>query len=172
MIPPSLQLRLATAEDLPAIVAIYNSIVAGRMVTADLEPVTVESRRAWFDAHQAPNRPLWVLTDSAAGDVVCAWASFDSFYPRAAYDGTVMVALYLAESHRGRGLGGRLLGELIARAPAHDIHTLTGYIFGHNEPSLRLFRRHGFVQWAHMPGVAILDGVPRDLIVLGRRVTP
>jgi L-amino acid N-acyltransferase YncA len=172
MIPPSLHLRLATAEDLPAIVAIYNSIVACRMVTADLEPVTVESRRAWFDAHQTPNRPLWVLTDSAAGDVVCAWASFDSFYLRAAYDGTVMVALYLAESYRGRGLGGWLLDELIARAPTHGIHTLTGYIFGHNEPSLRLFRRHGFVQWAHMPGVAILDGVPRDLIVLGRRFAP
>jgi phosphinothricin acetyltransferase len=172
MIPPSLHLRLATAEDLPAIVAIYNSIVACRMVTADLEPVTVESRRAWFDAHQTPNRPRWVLTDSAAGDVVCAWASFDSFYLRAAYDGTVMVALYLAESYRGRGLGGWLLDELIARAPTHGIHTLTGYIFGHNEPSLRLFRRHGFVQWAHMPGVAILDGVPRDLIVLGRRVAP
>jgi phosphinothricin acetyltransferase len=168
--PANLQLRLANAADLPAIVAIYNSIVAGRMVTADLEPVTVESRRAWFEAHQTLNRPLWVLTDPAVNHAVCAWASFDSFYLRAAYDGTVMVALYLAESYRGRGLGGWLLDELIARAPSHGIHTLTGYIFGHNEPSLRLFRRHGFVEWAHMPGVAVLDGTPRDLIVLGRRV--
>lgn len=120
MSPANLQLRLANATDLPAIVAIYNSIVAGRMVTADLEPVTVESRRAWFEAHQTPNRPLWVLTDPAVNHAVCAWASFDSFYLRAAYDGTVMVALYLAESYRGRGLGGWLLDELIARAlPRH-----------------------------------------------------
>lgn len=163
-------LRAATEADLPAIVAIYNSIIAGRMVTADLEPVTVESRRAWFTTHQAPNRPLWVLTDPATDNVVCAWASFDSIYPRAAYDGTVMVALYLAESHRGRGLGGWLLNELIARAPALGVHTLTGYIFAHNEPSLRLFRRHGFTQWAHLPRVAVLDGVERDLVILGRRV--
>ena len=33
-------LRLATLDDLPAIVAIYNSTIAGRMVTADLEPVS------------------------------------------------------------------------------------------------------------------------------------
>ena len=165
-------LRAATEADLPAIVAIYNTIIAGRMVTADLEPVTVDSRRAWFAAHQTPNRPLWVLTDPHADDSVCAWASFDSMYPRAAYDGTVMVALYLAESHRGRGLGGWLLDELVARAPAHDVHTLTGYIFAHNEPSLRLFRRHGFTQWAHLPRVAVLDGVARDLVILGRRVTP
>lgn len=167
-----MNLRLATEADLPAIVGIYNSIVAGRMVTADLEPVTVESRRPWFAAHQTPTRPLWVLTDPAAGDAVCAWASFDSIYPRAAYDGTVMVALYLAESHRGRGLGGWLLDELITRAPQHAVHTLTGYIFGHNEPSLRLFRRHGFTQWAHLPRVAVLDGVDRDLLILGRRVAP
>lgn len=171
MSAPRLQLRLAVAADLPAIVAIYNSIIPGRQVTADLEPVTVESRRPWFDAHQNPHRPLWVATDPTAGDAVCAWASFDSFYPRAAYDGTAMVALYLAESHRGRGLGGWLLSELIARAPAHGVHTLLGYIFGHNEPSLRLFRRHGFGPWAHLPRVAVLDGVERDLLILGRRVS-
>lgn len=38
----------ATLQDLPAIVAIYNETIAGRMVTADLEPVTVESRRKWL----------------------------------------------------------------------------------------------------------------------------
>lgn len=171
MNPSGLHLRLAVEADLPAIVGIYNSIVAGRMVTADLEPVTVESRRAWFSAHQTPTRPLWVVTDPAADHVVCAWASFDSIYPRAAYDGTVMVALYLAEAYRGRGLGSWLVDELVTRAPQHGVHTLTGYIFGHNEPSLRLFRRHGFVQWAHLPRVAVLDGVERDLLILGRRVS-
>ena len=39
-------LRDATEADLPAIVEIYNATIPGRMVTADLEPVTVESRRA------------------------------------------------------------------------------------------------------------------------------
>lgn len=172
MNPSSLHLRLATQADLPAIVEIYNSIIPGRMVTADLEPVTVESRRAWFLAHQVPNRPLWVLVDPNIHGAVCAWASFDSFYLRAAYDGTVMVALYLAASYRGHGIGGWLLDELIARAPAFGIHSLTGYIFGHNEPSLRLFERHGFTRWAHLPRIAVLDGVERDLIILGRRVAP
>ena len=168
----SLHLRLATEDDLAAIVEIYNSIIPGRMVTADLEPVTVESRRAWFLAHQMPNRPLWVLADGNSNGIICGWASFDSFYPRAAYDGTVMVALYLAESYRGRGIGSWLLDELISRAPAIGIHSLTGYFFGHNEPSLRLFQRHGFTRWAHLPRVAVLDGVERDLIILGRRVIP
>ena len=161
------QLRLATAADLPAIVAIYNATIASRMVTADLEPVTVEARRPWFDAHQVPSRPLYVLDDAG---IVCAWLSFDTFYPRAAYDGTAMIAIYVAETHRRRGLGRRLLEEAITRAPRLGLHTLLGYIFGHNEPSLRLFETHGFARWAHLPRVAVLDGMERDLIIVGRRV--
>jgi phosphinothricin acetyltransferase len=155
-------LRDATEADLPAI--------PGRMVTADLQPVTVESRRAWFAAHQTPTRPLWVLTDER-GDVA-AWASFDTFYPRAAYDGTAMIAVYVAASRRRQGLGGRLLRDIVARAPSLGLHTLLGYIFGHNEPSLRLFAAHGFERWAHLPRVAVLDGVERDLVIVGRRVAP
>jgi L-amino acid N-acyltransferase YncA len=56
----TLNYRDATLDDLPAIVAIYNSTIASRQVTADLEPVSVESRLAWFLAHRLLVRPLWV----------------------------------------------------------------------------------------------------------------
>jgi phosphinothricin acetyltransferase len=36
--------------------------------------------------------------------------------------------------------------------------------------SLALFRKFGFEQWAHLPRVAVLDGVERDLLILGRRL--
>ena len=162
-------LRDATEADLPAIVEIYNATIPGRMVTADLEPVTVESRRAWFSAHQAPQRPIWVLVGDS-GDV-CAWLSFDSFYPRAAYDGTAMIAIYVSPAHRRCGHGAALLDAALQRSPGLGLHTLLGYIFGHNEPSLRLFEARGFVRWAHLPRVAVLDGVDRDLVIVGRRVT-
>eukprot|EP01035_Chromulina_nebulosa_P056926 gene56926-78008_t len=109
-------LRDATEADLPAIVDIYNSTIAGRMVTADLEPVTVASRRPWFDAHQSPTRPLWVLCEDHGA--VAAWLSFDTFYARAAYDGTAMIAIYVAPAHRRLGLGRSLLLSAVERAPA------------------------------------------------------
>ncbi len=170
MLPPSFTLRDATAADLPAIVEIYNSTIASRMVTADLERVTVEARRPWFELHQSPSRPLWVLCDDSA--VVVAWLSFDTFYPRAAYDGTAMIGIYVAPSHRRHGLGRSLLLTAIERAPTLGLHSLLGYIFGHNEPSLRLFESHGFARWGHLPRIAVLDGVARDLIIVGRRVAP
>ena len=41
---PSYVHRLARREDLPVIVDIYNSTIASRDVTADMEPITVQSR--------------------------------------------------------------------------------------------------------------------------------
>jgi len=138
--------RDARDGDLPAIVAIYNETIAGRSVTADLDPVTVESRMDWFEAHRNTSLPIWVLSD--ANDGVLAWLSFDRFHARAAYAGTAMVALYVKAAHRRQGAGRHLLALAIRRAPALGLHTLLGYIFGHNQPSLTLFESRGFQRWA------------------------
>jgi len=44
--PRSVQHRIATISDLPSIVEIYNATIPSRMVTADLDAVTVASRVA------------------------------------------------------------------------------------------------------------------------------
>lgn len=163
-----LQYRDAVPEDLPQIVDIYNSTIAGRMVTADTSPVTVESRHAWFRAHNPERRPLWMVYDDA---VLVGWISFSSFYGRPAYDGTVEVSIYLAESARGKGYGKAVLQHAIDVAPQYAIHTLLGFIFAHNIPSLKLFAAKGFTEWAHLPDVAILDGQARTLKILGLKVT-
>ena len=160
--------RLATRDDLPGIVDIYNSTVASRMVTADTEPVSVASRDAWFDAHQPERRPLWVC--DAADGRMAGWVSFSDFYGRPAYGATAEVSIYLHEDFRGQGLGRFLLEAAIAHAPKVGVDTLLGFIFGHNAPSLALFERHGFARWGDLPRVAVLDGVERDLVILGRRL--
>lgn len=159
--------RLARFEDLPAIVSIYNSTVPSRMVTADTEPVTVESRHAWFAEHTPERRPLWVVEDNG---LVIGWLSYSNFYGRPAYNGTAELSIYLHEEARGKGLGRYFVAEAIAFAPTIGVHTLLGFIFGHNTPSLKLFETFGFERWAHMPRVATLDGVERDLDILGKRV--
>jgi L-amino acid N-acyltransferase YncA len=161
------QHRLARFEDLPAIVAIYNSTVPSRLVTADTEPVSVESRHAWFAEHTPEKRPLWVVEEDVQ---VIGWLSFSNFYGRPAYAGTAELSIYLSEAARGRRLGSYFLAAAIAFAPKIAVHTLLGFIFGHNTPSLKLFEKFGFQRWAHMPRVATLDGIERDLDILGKRV--
>ncbi|WP_454721140.1 MULTISPECIES: N-acetyltransferase family protein [Cupriavidus] len=161
--------RDAQPRDLPGIVAIYNSTVASRMVTADTEPVSVASRQAWFDAHPPGSRPLWVAEDGAGR--MAGWLSFSDFYGRPAYGATAEVSIYLDAASRGQGLGRHLLQKAIAHAPRIGVHTLLGFIFGHNTPSLGLFASLGFERWGHLPRVAVLDDVERDLVILGRHLT-
>jgi L-amino acid N-acyltransferase YncA len=159
--------RIATPNDLPQIVAIYNSTIPSRMVTADTEPVAVESRVAWFEEHTPDSRPLWVVEDAGR---IAAWLSFSSFYGRPAYAKTAELSVYVNEAFRKRGLGSYLLTQALDYAPTLGIDSLLGFIFGHNAPSLALFKRFGFAQWGELPRVATLDEVERDLIIVGRRV--
>jgi L-amino acid N-acyltransferase YncA len=159
--------RIARFTDLPAIVAIYNSTVSSRIVTADTEPVTVASRHDWFAEHTPERRPLWVVERE---DRVIGWLSYSNFYGRPAYSGTAELSIYVDADARGQGLGRYLLAQAIAFAPEVKVHTLLGFIFGHNEASLALFDQFGFARWANMPGVATLDGIERDLIIVGKRV--
>ena len=160
--------KYATLEDLPMIVDIYNSTIPGRMVTADTEPVSVEDRLNWFHEHNAEKRPLWVVEYE---NKICGWVSLQSFYGRPAYNATAEVSIYLHEHFRGKGLGKKILSKVIEECPKFEIETLLGFIFGHNEPSLRLFSNFGFENWAHLPEVAKLDGIKRDLVILGKKIS-
>ena len=157
--------RTARHSDLPAIVEIYNSTIASRQVTADLEPVSVDSRQQWFVEHSPDRLPLWVVENDGG---IAAWLSFSSFHARPAYSGTAELSVYVHERSRGRGLGGYLLSEAISYAPTLQIDVLVGLIFGHNAPSLQLFAKWGFERWGLLPRVAVLDGIERDLVIVGR----
>ncbi|MEY2550411.1 MAG: hypothetical protein QOG12_555, partial [Verrucomicrobiota bacterium] len=63
-----------------------------------------------------------------------------------------------------------LLAKAIAAAPELGFTALIGNVFAQNAPSLRLFERSGFEQWGFLPGVARVDGIARDVAIMGRRV--
>jgi L-amino acid N-acyltransferase YncA len=160
-------IRDAAESDLPAIIEIYNAAIATRVSTAQLEPVTVESRRHWLTEHAPDKYPFWVL--ELDGEVA-AWLTFKSFLPRCAYRGTAELSVYVGEKFRRRGIARTLLEEAIRCAPSLEISALVGLIFAHNEGSLKLFERAGFARWGLLPQVARLDDVECDLAIMGRRV--
>ncbi len=162
-------IRHADPADLADIVAIYNASIPERMATADLAPVTVASRQAWFAEFSPQRRPLWVGCDEATAAVL-GWLSIRSFYGRPAYEATAEVGVYTAPAAQRRGCARGLLAQAITSAPSLGIETLLAFVFGHNVPSLRLFEAAGFQRWGSLPRVAKLDGVRRDLVILGRPI--
>jgi len=166
-VPGNLTVRDAQQADLPRIVTIYNEAIPGLQATADTEPVSVDDRLEWFRAHAPARRPLWVAERDG---VLVGWLSFQDFYGRPAYGATAELSVYVGGAAQRGGVGRHLLARAIERAPGLGLATLLGFVFAHNAPSVGLFERHGFARWAHLPRVARLDGVERDLLILGRRV--
>lgn len=160
-------IRNGTEKDLPRIVTIYNASIGGRMATADLEPVSVASRVNWFKMRSPLKHPIWVIEMEG---VVVGWLSFQPFYGRPAYHATAEVSIYIASEYHRRGLGKRMLVEAIRQSPNLGLKTLIGFIFAHNQASLKLFEKFGFENWGYMPQIADIDGIERDLVILGLRV--
>ncbi len=166
----SLNIREAEEKDLVAIVEIYNAAIPDRIATADLELVSVFSQRSWFFSHNSETHPIWVIEDSQFLGQIFGWISLQPFYGRVAYHKTAEVSIYIDRDRQNQGLGKLLLAHGIQTSPSLGISTLLGFIFGHNQPSLKLFSGLGFEQWGFLPKVAELDRIERDLAIVGLRL--
>lgn len=164
--------RDATEADLPRIVDIYNFAVVTRKCSCDLEPTTVQARRTSFLEHTPNHRPFWVAEDSTRPEFgVAGYLGFFHFMnERPGYFITADLAIYLHPEYQGMGLGTYLIGQAIERSPAFGIETLTATIFASNESSIALFDKMGFERWGFMPRVARLEGVEKDLVLVGKRI--
>ena len=162
-----MSIRDAVESDLPAIIRIYNTAIATRMATAQLEPVTLEERRDWLNQHSPDRHPFWVAEMDRQ---IAGWLTLKAFLPRCAYHGTAEVSVYVAEKFRRRGVARALLNRVIDLAPSLQISAIVGLIFAHNHSSLRLFEQLGFEKWGLLPRIARLDEHERDLTIVGRHV--
>jgi phosphinothricin acetyltransferase len=161
------KIREATEADLPTIVEIYNASIPSRIATADTEPISVESRKRWFDEHSPTSRPIWVMENE---NQLVGWLSFQSFYGRPAYHKTAELSIYVSPVYHRQGIGEQLLQQAIHRSPSLGLNTLLGFVFAHNQPSLQLLAKYQFQQWGYLPKVAELDCIERDLVIFGRKV--
>ena len=132
--------RLAVDNDAAAIRRIYNHEVEHTTNTFDLVPRTPAEQRAWLRERDGA---LGVLVADAGG-VVIGFASLSAYRPRPAYRTTVESSVYVDAAVRGRGVGRRLLDELIELAVARGFHTMIARIAGGHEASLRLHAAAGF----------------------------
>jgi phosphinothricin acetyltransferase len=162
--PPAI--RDATPADADAICRIYNQGIQDRLATLETEERTPEERRAWL-AGRGPRHPVLVAEAAgAAGREVVAWGSLNVFNPRRAYDHVADFSLYVERGWRGRGLGRRLLDELIARARTLGYHKLVLSAFPFNPAGMQAYRRAGFREVGTYREQGRLDGRWVDTILM------
>ena len=124
----------------------------------------------------APNWEQWDATHFAFarlvarhGDTVIGWAAISRVSQRSVYSGVAEVSVYVSGSHRGAGVGRKLMDALIEESERHGIWTLQASIFPENATSLALHRSCGFREVGRRHRIGKMNDVWRDTILLERR---
>ncbi|MBX5460358.1 MAG: N-acetyltransferase [Steroidobacteraceae bacterium] len=125
-----------------AILAIFNDAILHSTALYDYEPWTDDSMVQWFRAKQSGGYPV-IGIESDTGELL-GFGSYGPFRMRPAYKYSVEHSVYVHAHHRGKGLGRRLLGEIIAAARKQDYHLLVGGIDAANTASIALHESMGF----------------------------
>jgi L-amino acid N-acyltransferase YncA len=156
-----IRIRALTAQDWPAVEAIYAEGIATRQATFE----TTTPSWAEFDAGRLAGHRL-VAVD---GDRIVGWAALSPTSRRECYAGVVEHSVYVTAEAQGRGVGRALMERLVAGADAAGLWTLQTSIFPENEASLALHERLGFRVVGRRERIAQLDGEWRDTLLLERR---
>jgi phosphinothricin acetyltransferase len=159
--------RLATLADAESLRQIYNLEVTTSTVTFDLVPRTLEQQEEWL-AKRSGAHAVLVAEDDAE---VVGFASLSPYRDRAAYSTTVEDSIYIARSHRGRGVGKALLGDLVDVARQHGFHAMMARIVGGHEASIKLHESVGFTVVGVEKEVGRKFGRWLDVVVLQRMLS-
>ena len=161
-----LTVRAAHADDVAAMAAIYNDVIATSTAIYTMQPSTLQERRDWIKARTGSGFP--VLAAARGGDLV-GYASFAEF--RGAWPGylhSVEHSVYVRADCRQQGVGSALVRALFPLATALDKHVMIGGIDAANEGSLRMHERLGFERVAHFREVGRKFGRWLDLVFVQR----
>jgi len=135
-------IREATADDAPAVAAIYAPVVTDTVISFEEEPPSADEM-----AKRIAGSHLWLVAEDDGGQVV-GYAYAAPFHPRAAYRWSVEVSVYLGPEARGRGIGKRLVSELVDRLREMGFVNAFGGTALPNPASERLLQSLGFEQVA------------------------
>lgn len=135
--------RDATADDLPAIAALYGREVLHGTASFEMDPPSLAEMTARFTAVRGKGLP-WLVAEIDGAFAGYAYAS--PFRPRPAYRYGVEGSIYVEEMARGHGVGRLLLNTLIERVRAMGLRHIIGAVSDSatSEASVRLHSALGF----------------------------
>jgi phosphinothricin acetyltransferase len=165
MMPQPCLIRDAELGDLPGILSIYNEVIANSTAVYWDVPMTLEDRRAWFDARRAQGFPVLAAVE---GTTVVGFSSFGEWRHAPCYRHAVEHTVHVSADRRGNGIGRDLVEALFPLAKAKSMHVMIGGVDAANEASLRFHERLGFDRVATFREVGRKFGRWLDLVFLQR----
>jgi len=158
-------MRRATSDDIEIITDIYNESIREGGLTGDLEPLSVENRRAWYLDHHGPYSILVKVIDGS----VVGYVTLSPYRKgRRAFDGTCEISYYLHRKFRGLGFGAEMIGYALQKAEQSGFRVVVAVILAENQRSISILIKFGFSTSGIIPKAAEINGDYIDHIYLHR----
>src|SRR5690349_690377 len=166
----SLLIRAATADDIPAITAIYDQAVRHGTASFELDPPdAAEMARR----HQALVEAGFPYLVAEADGAVAGYAYAGPYRPRPAYRFSVEDSVYVAPELHRRGVGRALLDRLIGEAEQRGLRQMIAVIGDSAQlPSIELHRAAGFRLIGAIENVGFKFGRWLDTVLMQRALGP
>lgn len=153
-------IRHGVEQDCFAIAAIYNHAVLHTAAIWNDKTVDAQNRIDWLQQRRNAGYPVRVMEYD--GEVV-GYASFGDWRAFDGFRHTVEHSVYVHPAHQGKGIGRKLLVQIIEDARAIGKHVMVAGIEAQNAASIALHQGLGFVITAQMPQVGTKSGRWLDL---------
>ena len=157
--------RVARITDAGAIAAIYAHHVAHGTATFDTEAPDAGFWTAKLTDFAVRNWPFLVAEDDGS---VRGYACAAQFRDRPAYARTCENSIYVGAAHLGRGIGTKLLAQLLDASAAAGFHEMIAVIGGGEPASVALHARLGFRHAGRMERVGCKFGKLLDTVYMQR----
>jgi phosphinothricin acetyltransferase len=163
MTAPGVDVRRATEEDLPAILARTNEEIASGFAHFGTEPIAPEGLADQF-RRESGRYPWLVARDGKDGrGGFLGFAKAGPWKARGAYAWTVEIGVYVDTGARGRGVGRALYDALLPMLREAGFRTVIAGIALPNDPSVRLHESVGMERAGVLPKVGYKFGAWRDV---------
>ena len=162
--------RPSRDDDVAAIAAIYaHHVLRGVASFEEVPPPAEEIARR---RQGIVERDLPYLVAERSGRVV-GYCYAGPFRPRIGYRFTLEDSVYVDAGEIGRGIGRRLLEQVIARCTALGYRQMVAVIGGRETvPSIKLHERCGFTHVGMLPTVGFKFGRWIDIVMMQRPLGP
>ena len=161
-------IRVATVEDVPAILDIYAPYILTSTATFEYDVPCKNSFTQRFLT--VTERFPWLVWEEDGKILGYAYASAP--YERAAFSWCAEPAVYLRPEAQGRGIGGKLYEALEAILKKQGFQVLYALITDENTASIRFHEKQGYRQSVHFPNCGFKFGRWLGLIWMEKRLKP
>jgi L-amino acid N-acyltransferase YncA len=160
--------RIATINDLPRIVEIYNQAIRSKSATGDTNEFTVEERMHWFYKFDTNKYPLYIATKN---NTIIGYSSISPYRPgRKAMDKVAEISYYIDYSNHKQGIASTLLKFVVSDCARLNIDNLLAFVLDINIPTINFLKKFNFKQLGHLPQIINLNNKVCGHYIFGLRV--